>query len=71
MKKKIIQSILCVVLLISLGINVWQYNKGKAISTEYDNIQSEVESLNNEQNTLTNSITAKQEELTAFLAKTG
>ena len=69
MKRKIIAITLGVLLVASIGCNVYQFTRNKTISVEAVSLQTDIDSLNENISSLNNEKVAKGEEISALTEK--
>ena len=63
MKNKIITIILGLLLVVSAVINVWQYNNNNSLKVQTELLQNELDSIEENINSLNMDISAKNEEI--------
>lgn len=66
MKNKIINITLGILIVASVGVNVYQYNQNNSMRLEADSIQTEIDNANTNYISLSESISAKGEEITTL-----
>ena len=66
MKNKIINITLGILIVASVGVNVYQYNQNNSMRLKADSIQTEIDNANTNYISLSESISAKGEEITTL-----
>lgn len=66
MKNKIINITLGILIVASVGVNIYQYNQNNSMRLEADSIQTEIDNANTNYISLSESISAKGEEITTL-----
>jgi len=69
MKNKIVTVALSVLLIASVGLNVWQYTNYNSLKVQTDNLQTEITNLNESLVSLDNDISTKNEEISTLSEK--
>lgn len=69
MKNKIVTIALGVLLIASVGLNVWQYINNNSLKVQTDNLQTEIANLNESLVSLDNDIKTKKEEISTLSEK--
>jgi TolA-binding protein len=66
MKNKITIVILSILLIISVALNIYEYNNINTLKSQCTTLQSDIDSLNNEITSLNDTISANEDEITAL-----
>jgi uncharacterized protein YgiM (DUF1202 family) len=66
MKTKTIYIILSILLIISIALNIYEYNNINTLKSQCTTLQSDIDSLNNEINSLNDTISSQQDEITSL-----
>lgn len=69
MKNKIVTITLGLLLVASLGLNVWQYMNNNDLKIQSDNMQTEIDNLNDNLVSLNNDISSKDDEIATLSEK--